>query len=46
MGRNADEIVRQLDALQSGGLTTCGWHPGEPTLDVFKAATNLVSLSL
>ena len=46
VGRNADEIVRQLDALQSGGLTTCGWHPGEPTLDVFKAATNLVSLSL
>lgn len=46
VGRNAEELVRQLDALQSGGLTSCGWHPGEPTLDVFKAATNLVSLNL
>lgn len=46
VGRNAEELVRQLDALQSGGLTSCGWHPGEPTLDVFKAATNLVSLTL
>lgn len=46
VGRNAEELVRQLDALQSGGLTSCGWHPGEPTLDVFKAATNLVSLSI
>lgn len=46
VGRNAEELLRQLNALQSGGLTSCGWHPGEPTLDVFKAATNLVSLSI
>lgn len=46
VGRNAKELLRQLDALQSGGLTSCGWYPGEPTLDVFKAATNLVSLNL
>lgn len=46
VGRNAEELLRQLDALQSGGLTACGWHPGEPTLDVFKAAKNLVSLKL
>lgn len=44
VGRNTSELLRQLDALQSGGLTSCGWNPGEPTLDVFKAATNLVSL--
>lgn len=44
VGRNAEEILRQLNALQSGGLTSCGWHPGEPTLDVFKSTTNLVSL--
>lgn len=45
VGRNASELLRQLDALQSGGLTSCGWNPGEPTLDVFKAATNLVLIN-
>ena len=28
-GRNADEIVRTLKALQSGGLTGCSWDEGD-----------------
>jgi lipoyl-dependent peroxiredoxin subunit C len=31
-GRNADEVLRSLAAMQSGGLTACGWRPGEDTL--------------
>ena len=31
-GRNIDEVLRTLDALQSGELTPCGWHKGEATL--------------
>ena len=26
-GRNAEEILRTLQALKSGGLTGCAWHP-------------------
>ena len=33
VGRNVDEVLRVLDALQNGELTACGWSPGEPTLD-------------
>jgi peroxiredoxin (alkyl hydroperoxide reductase subunit C) len=33
IGRNVDEIVRVLDALQTGKLCPCNWHPGEKTLD-------------
>jgi len=33
VGRNVDEVLRVLDALQTGELTACGWHRGEPTLD-------------
>jgi hypothetical protein len=33
VGRNVDEVLRVLDALQTGELTACGWNPGEPTLD-------------
>lgn len=33
VGRNVDEVLRVLDALQTGELTACGWTPGEPTLD-------------
>ncbi len=33
VGRNVDEILRTLDALQTGELTACGWNRGEPTLD-------------
>ena len=28
-GRNADEVLRTLKALQAGGLTGCSWNPGE-----------------
>jgi peroxiredoxin (alkyl hydroperoxide reductase subunit C) len=33
VGRNVNEVLRMLDALQTGELTACGWTPGEPTLD-------------
>jgi peroxiredoxin (alkyl hydroperoxide reductase subunit C) len=28
-GRNAQEILRTLQALQAGGLTGCSWTPGD-----------------
>ena len=28
-GRNADEILRTLQALKAGGLTGCSWQPGD-----------------
>ena len=28
-GRNANEVLRTLQALQAGGLTGCEWNPGE-----------------
>ncbi|HEV8548775.1 MAG TPA: peroxiredoxin [Polyangiaceae bacterium] len=31
-GRNVDEVIRALDALQTGELTPCGWQPGQATL--------------
>ena len=32
VGRNVNEIIRILDALQTGELTPCDWVPGEATL--------------
>lgn len=32
VGRNVDEILRVLQALQTGGLCPANWQPGEPTL--------------
>lgn len=32
VGRSVDETLRILDALRTGGLTPCGWKPGDPTL--------------
>ena len=32
VGRNVDEVLRVLDALQTGGLTPCNWHKGDATL--------------
>jgi peroxiredoxin (alkyl hydroperoxide reductase subunit C) len=32
VGRNVDEIVRTLDALQTDELCPCNWKPGEKTL--------------
>jgi len=33
VGRNVDEVLRVLDALQTERLTPCGWTPGEKTLN-------------
>lgn len=32
-GRNVNEVMRVLQALQSGKLTPCGWEPGQDTLN-------------
>jgi peroxiredoxin (alkyl hydroperoxide reductase subunit C) len=32
IGRNTDEVLRTLQALQSGKMTQCNWKPGEPPL--------------
>ena len=32
-GRNVDEVIRVLDALQTGGLTACNWKRGDATLN-------------
>jgi peroxiredoxin (alkyl hydroperoxide reductase subunit C) len=32
VGRSVDETLRVLAALQTDGLTPCGWKPGEPNL--------------
>ena len=32
VGRNVDEVLRTLDALQTDELCPCNWQPGEDTL--------------
>ena len=32
VGRNVDEVLRILEALQTGELTPCNWKPGQETL--------------
>ena len=32
VGRNVDEVLRLLAALQTGELTPCNWRAGDPTL--------------
>lgn len=34
VGRDPKEVLRVLDALQSGELCPCGWKPGDPTIKV------------
>lgn len=34
VGRNPQEVLRVLDALQTGELCPCNWHKGEDTLHV------------
>ena len=34
VGRSPAEVLRVLDALQTGGLTPCDWKPGQKTLQV------------
>lgn len=36
VGRNVDEVLRVLDALQSDELCACNWRKGDPTLDAGK----------
>jgi peroxiredoxin (alkyl hydroperoxide reductase subunit C) len=33
VGRNSEEVLRVLEALQTGKLTPCGWNPGDDTLN-------------
>jgi peroxiredoxin (alkyl hydroperoxide reductase subunit C) len=32
VGRNPQEVLRVLEALQTGELTPCNWHPGQAVL--------------
>jgi peroxiredoxin (alkyl hydroperoxide reductase subunit C) len=32
IGRDPKEVLRVLDALQTGGMTPCGWQAGEETI--------------
>jgi alkyl hydroperoxide reductase subunit AhpC len=34
VGRNVDEVIRTLDALQTDELCPCNWRPGESTLQL------------
>ena len=34
VGRNVDEVLRVLDALQSDELCACNWRKGDPTINV------------
>ena len=34
VGRDPQEVLRVLDALQNGGLIPCGWHKGDETIHV------------
>jgi peroxiredoxin (alkyl hydroperoxide reductase subunit C) len=34
IGRNVDEVLRTLDALQTGEMCPCNWRKGEKTLEV------------
>ncbi|MCF6767315.1 peroxiredoxin [Thiotrichales bacterium 19S11-10] len=36
VGRNPDEVLRVLDALQTDELCPCNWHQGEDTLNPAK----------
>jgi peroxiredoxin (alkyl hydroperoxide reductase subunit C) len=32
VGRSVDEVLRTLDALQTGAMCPAGWRKGQPTL--------------
>ena len=34
VGRNVNEVIRVLEALQTGELVPCNWEPGQETLHV------------
>ena len=33
VGRSVPEVIRVLDALQTGELCPCNWQKGQPTLE-------------
>ena len=39
VGRNVDEVLRVLDALQSDELCACNWKKGDPTIDAGELLT-------
>lgn len=39
VGRNTEEVLRQLDALQSDELCACNWEKGAATIDALKEMT-------
>ena len=39
VGRNVDEVLRVLDALQSDELCACNWRKGDPTIDAGELLT-------
>ncbi|MFC9979915.1 peroxiredoxin [Gordonia sp. NPDC127522] len=39
VGRNVDEVLRVLDALQSDELCACNWKKGDPTIDAGELMT-------
>ncbi len=34
VGRNPDDVLRILEALQTGELCACNWNPGDPVIKV------------
>lgn len=36
VGRNVEEVVRVLEALQTGELTPCAWSPGQDTINALE----------
>lgn len=42
VGRNVDELLRVLDALQSDELCTCNWKKGDPTIDTAELLADAV----
>lgn len=43
VGRNPDETLRILDAIQSGGLCSCNRQSGDNTIDVSEEAKNIAA---
>ncbi|ADG98036.1 alkyl hydroperoxide reductase/ Thiol specific antioxidant/ Mal allergen [Segniliparus rotundus DSM 44985] len=43
VGRNVEEVLRVLDALQSDELCACNWKKGDPTIQVKEALAEAVS---
>ncbi|MFI9510291.1 peroxiredoxin [Nocardia sp. NPDC052566] len=39
VGRNVDEVLRVLDALQSDELCACNWKKGDPTINAAELLT-------